>query len=165
MPWRWAFHDLFHSLFLPTSQYNRPRRYFMLEMNHRTKGDCESRNFINDHSITWWKRGSYFMFKLLSPAKGQPSCGAGKPNAVLRQDVSGSKSGFLTINNSSLTAVLLCARRPLSPSQMLRHKSVKLTGHSSLCFQELHTRKIESHHCHRAWAARRILQDLWNKSH
>lgn len=71
-PWRWAFRDLFHSLFLLTSPYNRPRRYFMPEMNHRTKGDHMPRNSINDPPITGGggEGSSYFMFKLLSPTSG-----------------------------------------------------------------------------------------------
>lgn len=64
------FMNLFHSLFLPTSQYHQPRRYFMPEMNHGTKGDYVARNSINDRSVTWRERGSCFMFKLLSPTRG-----------------------------------------------------------------------------------------------
>ena len=80
----------------------------MPEMNHRTKGDCMPRDSINDHSITWQKGGSYFMFKLPSLTSGstQPQ-GWKVQSAILRQIILRSKCDFPTINNSSLTEALL----------------------------------------------------------
>ena len=162
MPWRWAFHDLFHSLFLPTSQYNRPRRYFMLEMNHRTKGDCKSRNSINDHSVTGWKRGSYFMFKLLSPTRGSSQLWGWKSNAILRHL---KKQTWFSHNQwlISDSGAPVCSQAVTSFPNVQAQKQEAQRA-LRLCFKELHTQKIKSHHCHRAWAACRILQDLWDKS-
>lgn len=74
---KWAFHDLFHPLFLLMSPYNRPRRY-LCQKWIRTKGAWMSRDSTNDHPITWGKGVLILCLNFCHLSVGQTSHGDGK---------------------------------------------------------------------------------------
>lgn len=142
------------------------QKIFHASNDHRTKGDCMSRNYINDRSLMWWERGSCFMFKLLSPTRGsnQPW---GWDAPVQFYDRTFQEANLIFLQ--SITN--LWQRRPyVLRDHYLLSKCSGTKAWSSkdspyLCFKKASHWKTKSHHCQCASAARRILQDLGNKGH